>query len=278
MKIGLVNTELESNLKSFGERLKQLMSNDTKEHGGGINTCERGASKVLTKRLYDFHILDYNNYSQNTEEQQRNITGRTVLKHINNEAIPETVWIIRYCKYFHCSADYLLGYIDMPTHKNTDISAYTGLSNDAIQCLHTLYAPYEYGTRDSAQEGRYDIIALNIILEDCYKRIKDKADFATFSDITASILHDIGIYLDSDSAKIGKQLPMIDIAGTLNFFSPGEMVRSMVQNRIISRLEAMRKDTWTIRQKTIENKIRFKKIWEEQAKEIIEKDLKDSAE
>lgn len=44
-------------------------------------------------------------------------------------------YMLAYCKFFHCSADYLLGLIEMPTHAETDIHAETGLSADAIKQL-----------------------------------------------------------------------------------------------------------------------------------------------
>ena len=43
--------------------------------------------------------------------------------------------MLAYCKFFHCSADYLLGLIEMPTHAETDIHAETGLSTEAIEQL-----------------------------------------------------------------------------------------------------------------------------------------------
>lgn len=41
-------------------------------------------------------------------------------------------YMLAYCKFFHCSADYLLGLIEMPTYTKTDIHAETGLSAEAI--------------------------------------------------------------------------------------------------------------------------------------------------
>lgn len=40
-----------------------------------------------------------------------------------------------YCDFFKCSADYLFGYIEYPTHTTTDICKETGLSESAIKYL-----------------------------------------------------------------------------------------------------------------------------------------------
>lgn len=213
---------------------------------------------------------DYIRYSKNLDNLRKKI-----LNNLYDTSSMDYKSISAYCKYFKCSADYLLGYIPLPTHENTDIESYTGLSNESIECLHTLHFPYQYGVRDSQQEGRYDIVALNIILEDCYKKLKDNANFATFSNVTASILHDIGIYLDSDSAKMGTNTPMITISGNTNLFTPGEMVRNIAQNRIINHLEEMRQYSLSVRLEMDNNKTRFSEIWQEHAKEIIEKENTD---
>lgn len=49
-----------------------------------------------------------------------------------------------YCTHFHVSADYLLGLIDKPTHKNVTFSEQTGLSESAIDTLEYLHAYSKY--------------------------------------------------------------------------------------------------------------------------------------
>lgn len=44
-------------------------------------------------------------------------------------------WIDTYCRFFNCSADYLMGYIEQPTHEITDINKQSGLSRKAIRKL-----------------------------------------------------------------------------------------------------------------------------------------------
>ncbi len=48
-------------------------------------------------------------------------------------------WIKRYCDFFDCSADFLMGYINESTHEIASVAEYTGLSEDAIRILHYLH-------------------------------------------------------------------------------------------------------------------------------------------
>ena len=68
---------------------------------------------------------------------------------------------------------------------------------------------------------------------------------------------------------------MITISGSTNLFTPGEMVRNIAQNRIINHLEEMRQYSLNVRLEMDNNKTRFLEIWQEHAKEIIEKENTD---
>lgn len=50
-----------------------------------------------------------------------------IIRHLNNQKI-EVDWLVRYCKFFNCSADYLLGIIESPLNE-------TGLSLECISKL-----------------------------------------------------------------------------------------------------------------------------------------------
>lgn len=50
-----------------------------------------------------------------------------IIRHLNNKKI-EVDWLVRYCKFFNCSADYLLGIIESPLNE-------TGLSLESISKL-----------------------------------------------------------------------------------------------------------------------------------------------
>ena len=47
------------------------------------------------------------------------------------------------CDYFHCSADFVLGRINSPTHEKTDIHEVTGLSDQAIDTLKDIHQMHD---------------------------------------------------------------------------------------------------------------------------------------
>lgn len=67
-------------------------------------------------------------------------TADTLRKHLKVASADNISgqWLNIYCKYFHCSCDYLMGYISRPNQINTDISKQIGLSDAAIDTLRTL--------------------------------------------------------------------------------------------------------------------------------------------
>ena len=78
--------------------------------------------------------------------QARNSARTQIGRHRNaiSASSLEGKWLKAYCDYFNCSADYLFGYIDLPTHADTDIQKETGLSADSINFLKahkTIYPP-----------------------------------------------------------------------------------------------------------------------------------------
>lgn len=120
--------------------------------------CERGIEDVsaLAKEIYDYidfrcpadkpdkssdtTSYDYKRYEKNKELAQKKIT-----KNLYDISSLDSNYLLAYCKFFKCSADYLLGLIDLPTHKDTDINKETGLSKDAIDILEedkNLHFPY----------------------------------------------------------------------------------------------------------------------------------------
>lgn len=64
-------------------------------------------------------------------------TADAINSHIKKKGFtaPDRKWIERYCDFFNCSADYLLGYIDRPTHQLQSVGDVTGLSDEVITAL-----------------------------------------------------------------------------------------------------------------------------------------------
>lgn len=129
MKNGFLNPKL-----SFGQRLENLMKDD------GI-TMKQGAATELSKRLFEKGILEYNSPDYDNQGKQKNNVAHTIREHLKKESAGNVdgYWLKIYCDYFHCSADYLFGYIELPTHEKTNIKNHTGLSENAIDKLINLY-------------------------------------------------------------------------------------------------------------------------------------------
>lgn len=117
----------------FGKRLEFLMKLDD------IDITKRGASGILSKRLYERGIIAYNDQTGDDKARanQRDNTRKTIEEHRKMDSAEKLSgeWIFRYCKYFDCSADFLFGKIELPTHENSDIAQLTGLSLTAIDTL-----------------------------------------------------------------------------------------------------------------------------------------------
>lgn len=110
---------------TFGERLEFLMEEK------GINTTEKGANTKLAKDMLKVKCLPfYVNEPLKARESARVRIGEH-RKALSAESI-EGKWLKAYCDYFGCSADFLFGYIDLPTHDKTNIHEKTNLSYSAI--------------------------------------------------------------------------------------------------------------------------------------------------
>lgn len=94
-----------------------------------LKECER-------KFVYNPRFT-YNSPENNSYRQAIDTIYKRVKMDLRNTDFKETSgkYMLAYCKFFYCSADYLLGLIVMPTHVETDIHAKTGLSTEAIEQL-----------------------------------------------------------------------------------------------------------------------------------------------
>lgn len=115
--------------KDFGVRLKALM------YFNNITTSMELAVKLCG---YEQKPKTGTNEYEICRTKERTIKNHLKLGNLTNLNSSEsltTLYIAEYCNFFHCSADYLLGYIDYPTHSDTDIGKETGLSLSAIASI-----------------------------------------------------------------------------------------------------------------------------------------------
>lgn len=247
----------------FDERLRNLMN--------AYAPILKNANE-LSRAMHKRGILKYEEINREGKTKTKDESIRNAEKTINNHLGKSDCknisveWIKHYCDFFKCSADYLLGYIDLPTHKGTDINKETGLSEDAIHGLQLLHHPID-SILDSVQESRYDIIALNIILEDFYNKIKKTPDCINFGEETDTLLNYIGQYIDASSAAI-------DIVqnGTLKLYSSREIVQSICRDKITLLLNGLKdKYSLDIIGRRIQNKERFNELYNDSVKKLANK-------
>lgn len=173
MKIGLKNPDL-----TFGQRLEALMQED------GI-AISKTASLALSKRLYEKGILKYNNSDYDAQAKERDNARRQIDKHrgIDSATRISGYWLKNYCDYFQCSADYLFGYISLPTHEKSNMQNQTGLSKESIDKLFALYNTA--GSKIDILDAKSCINIINGLLnsEDFFHLIKliNDADIAATS-------------------------------------------------------------------------------------------------
>ena len=120
----------------LGVRLYKLMSS----YDPPIKNAD-----ALSELLHESGILKYTTENREGRPMSKSDClrnrARTISSHLNDPTFTKisSEWLKIYCDFFGCSADYLLGYIDLPTHDETNIYNHTGLSEDAIDKLYCLY-------------------------------------------------------------------------------------------------------------------------------------------
>ncbi len=137
MKTGITNPT-----KKYNERLVALYRT---KHIDVIN--ERGWALRVAKEMYDTGILEHDDYKPHknaetdvtdTKIHNHSNTKHLLQGHVNGKNI-SIDWIKNYCIYFGCSSDYLLGFIDTPTHTQYDDIP---LKLETIQALKRIQKNY----------------------------------------------------------------------------------------------------------------------------------------
>lgn len=140
--------------KKFGDRLNVLMS---RENLSGLD---------LAAKLLGYSEKPKSNTEEYEECRKKERTIKNHLKlnaldNLNSSESLSTIYLIEYCNFFHCSADYLLGFIDFPTKENQNIHDITGLNDISIEMLKFLST-----NNGVTQSGHNEMEVLNIFLSD----------------------------------------------------------------------------------------------------------------
>lgn len=112
---------------TFGERLTALRENMQ------IKSVRKLAEEMFKKS--DRYIKTGIPTTDDSDIEQ---IRKRIDSHLKPNCNPKMEYIKEYCDFFHCSADYLLGYIDFPTKENQSVYEITGLDNSTIDELSNL--------------------------------------------------------------------------------------------------------------------------------------------
>ena len=102
---------------TFGQRLEYLMQ------ASGIEITKKGANAELARNMLSKGCLPFyvnSDFKKSCESARSRIENH---RKTDFATSIEGKWLKAYCDYFKCSADYLFGYIDYPSHIETDIAS-----------------------------------------------------------------------------------------------------------------------------------------------------------
>lgn len=160
----------------------------------GIDVSRRGWAENVAIELFEEKILKYRSVGDLPEDaerrkKQRHSTAKILLDHIKLQSACELSgkWIMYYCDYFGCDADYLCGYSLEPSHKTASAAEVTGLSRDAINALRRI--------KKSSKNNQYakrELATINFLLSTMYKQQRRLR-----SGYTDSIFSDLGLFISS---------------------------------------------------------------------------------
>lgn len=136
-------TENHEDMTLFKNRLWKLMEKK------GIDSAAGLARELSKKNLVKVNFRETEEIFTDKDIAQKKIWAieRKVKIHLNSETAEclKGDFVLAYCKFFECSADYLFGKIECSTHEKQICHNLTGLSEDAIEILEedkNSYFPY----------------------------------------------------------------------------------------------------------------------------------------
>lgn len=151
--------------KITNNRLWKLMNDND------ITDSKDFARLLIDKSFYTFQNLgdksadstsnEYKQYYKNVDTLSKAITRCLYDNQFQNDNL-----LIACRRFFDCSADYLLGLIELPTYADTDIYNETGLEKDAINTLSVLK---EFNKDCDQYRKPVELEALNFIMKDSEK-------------------------------------------------------------------------------------------------------------
>jgi len=115
--------KVEKDINTFGGKLYRLFL----EKGYDLEPQNSHALRSIEKDMLEKGLItsDYDLRSQLSKDVKLSVPYPDI----------STSTLRMYCEFLGCSADFLLGFIDYPTHSLTDINKATGLAPESIKTL-----------------------------------------------------------------------------------------------------------------------------------------------
>ena len=135
--------------------------------------------RVLAMEFVNSGIVSLTAGAKETKEGLIENTRQKISRDIKNGSPLKVEFLDWYCRFFNCSADYLMGYIDTPTHEEKEIQELTDLNDGTVRTL---------------LHKRPEVIdALNILLADIESYGNGDPDH--IANVKLSLLRDLHSYL-----------------------------------------------------------------------------------
>lgn len=218
------------NMKSDRELAVKMLQN--KECREALNISDHDLDK--TNRNPQNGLTPY---EQTLFNLTRNINNHL---HLPDCSTMKAAYIKAYGIFFGCSADYLLGMIDLPTYEKTDFFKLTGLYDN---CINTLIKCKNSKCWDNSFPDYNEtiIMLLNFLLYEDKDKLANYDKITLLNDIFNYIFYsDFDSYIDNDGKEQGSHISFTNHQGVIVARLPVKEMHNTIKLNINSLLDSLR--------------------------------------
>lgn len=229
----------------------------------GIKDCKTFAYLLIDKNFYIFDNQGNKLADSTSDEYKRyyknaDTLSKTILRCLYHNEYKNDDLLIACCRFFNCSADYLLGFIDLPTHEKTDFNKLTGLWDN---CIDTLAECNKHEAYDNswADYNKNIILILNYLLYQGKDNLINRDKITLLNDIfNYLVFSDFYSYTDNNGNEQGSHVTFTD-KNVLNLCSlPVAHMHNAIKlniNSVLDTLKQHMKKTgfYTLQKPTLES-------------------------
>lgn len=213
----------------------------------GFSDCRTLARNLVDKGFYtSFNCLgnksaDYGSVEAEQYRNNINSLARSITRCLYNNQFQNDNLLIACCRFFNCSADYLLGLIDLPTHAKTDFNKLTGLWDN---CIDTLSECNKHKSFDNsfAEYNQNIVLLLNYLLYQGKDRLVNHNKITFLNDVfNYLVFSDFDSYTDNDGIPQGSHITFSNKNGMNLCTLPVSNMYNAIKLNINSVLDTLRK-------------------------------------